>query len=293
MARAAFHWTTSELNRTIASLLPVDAAFDLAVVRPPHGLVPRERPYFVAHPDYGHQTSLGHEAIAEFPTMVTLVLFTDVAVDYFIREALVPSIAAKMMALFGKPVCYYDGYAILRKEAAVRAGLGRIGRNALFFSRRFGFNCKIDLFLTTVEFDRYDDEPVRPWQLSICAECDVCIAACPVDAYQDFVLHDPEACDALITPKWNEPSLMCRSCITSCPPSNTLLARSYERGAPPQRRMDGIANGSDEGTADELYRRIAKNVPGTPVLDDAGVAREPSTSDADHPLQPLPYFQRR
>ena len=192
------------------------------------------------------------------------MLFTDVAVDYFIREKLIAELAKQMKDRFAEPVCYYDEYAISRKEAAIYAGLGHLGKNALFFSRRFGFNCKIDLVLSSVSFDAYSDETHDEHRLGPCATCDACIPACPVQAYDGFAMVDPRACDELITPKWGTPSQMCRNCITSCPPSNTLLQRLYAAGAPHERRLDGVLEGSDDASAKALYERIPENMQAHP-----------------------------
>lgn len=264
-------------------MLPANVPFDLRVVRPPSQLKARHRPYYDLHPNWGQATSLGYEAISEFPSMVALVLFSDVAADYYLREELVPNLAEQMRQTFGGTVAFYDDYRVLRKEAAVLAGLGQIGKNALFFSRKFGFNCKLDLFFTTVEFDCYGAQAENDWHLGPCATCDACIRACPVGAYIDFELVNVRACDEYINPNWNKPSQMCRACITSCPPSHSVLKRLYERGAPAELRLDGIDEGSEEGTSQALYRRI----PSFMQVDEAD-----ALSVEAMPMLPLRYAYR-
>jgi epoxyqueuosine reductase QueG len=156
----------------------------------------------------------------------------------------------RINALFGQDVSRYDSYRLVRKEIAALAGLGRIGRNSLFFSRRFGFNCKIDLFLTDVAFDEERPLSDASWQLALCRTCNVCVDACPVSAYDNFVMTDVVACDNHITPKWETPSEMCRSCITSCPGSETLLQRLYRDGVPAERCMERLVEGDADSGAE-------------------------------------------
>src|SRR5438094_779021 len=75
------------------------------------------------------------------------------------------------------------GVPILLKEYAVAAGLGTIGKNALFFSRRYGFNCKLSVVFLGAPVSRYDALPTSTeWKLADCATCRLCVDACPVGA---------------------------------------------------------------------------------------------------------------
>jgi epoxyqueuosine reductase len=63
------------------------------------------------------------------------------------------------------------------KTAATRAGLGWIGKTALFISDRFGPRVRLATVLT--------DHPLEtgaPCEMSLCGDCDVCVEACPAQA---------------------------------------------------------------------------------------------------------------
>ena len=229
--------SAAELATLVAEVARGELAIDHAVIRPPPALRSRLRLYALAKPQLGaDETTWGAEDFAGFASIIVLVAFTDVAVDYALVHDVVPRLVRALDRRAGTTVCEPDHYMASRKEVAALAGLGTIGRNALFFSRRFGFNCKIDLVATHLAFDRYADTPAEATladhRLGPCLRCTVCVPACPVAAYDDFALNDPIACDKHITPDWYAPERMCRSCITSCPPSNTLLQRLHDKGLP-------------------------------------------------------------
>src|SRR5439155_1116729 len=82
-----------------------------------------------------------HRAIPS-QAVVVIVLYSDVAADYFV-ETMAADVAADINGTYGDGVALADAQAsipIVLKEVATAAGLGTIGKNALFFSHRFGFN---------------------------------------------------------------------------------------------------------------------------------------------------------
>jgi ferredoxin len=234
-------WNRPDLERLVGELLAEHGVpFDLAIVRPTELLQPRIRHYALAMPQFGgEETTWGHEALSEFTSIIVIVAYTDVAVDYHLVADVVPNLRKRINARFRTAACEYDNYMVARKEMAALARLGRIGRNGLFFSRRFGFNCKIDLLPTHIQFDETVDASDQFHRLAACATCRLCVDACPVSAFDDFRLSDPMACEKQITPDWETPDRMCRACITSCPLSNTLLDRVQAAGAPRKVRLTG------------------------------------------------------
>lgn len=136
----------------VEALAPYDIPFDMAVIAPPIFLERRHRPYAMAMPHLGGEPwTKGYDDLVVFKALVVVVLFTDVAADYFIRRDLMPRFRSRIEADQGAGTVGRDGYLIARKELAALARLGRIGRNSLFFSRRFGFECKIDVACLTVD----------------------------------------------------------------------------------------------------------------------------------------------
>lgn len=212
------------------AMAPYDIPFDMAVVAPPVFLERRHRPYAIAMPHLGGEPwTKGYDDLAAFKALIVVVLFTDVAADYFIRRDLMPRFRNRIEIDQGAGTVGSDDYLIARKELAALARLGRIGRNSLFFSRRFGFECKIDVVCLTVDVRGMNTVLQVPpaVRLGACLGCDLCVTACPVSAYADFAMINSVACEKHITPDWDTPERMCRACIESCPASNRMLARCH------------------------------------------------------------------
>lgn len=190
--------------------------------------------------------------------VVVIALYSDVAADYFV-ESMAADVATEVNDEYGEGVAFSDAQAnvpVLLKETAVAAGLGRIGKNALFFSPRFGFNCKLNIVFLNAPVDRYDaapsaaQSPTRPppatssdWKLPDCADCNLCVEACPVGAFDDYVITKTESCDRLIAGDFFGPRRdhMCRACITRCPVSNDVLKLRRREGAPKRTFWDNEA----------------------------------------------------
>lgn len=222
----------SDLIASIRENIPDKIPFDVAVIRPPKALKPR--PYM-----FKEYYSYGYEQIRKMKSVVVIVLFSDVAVDYYIREALIPCLMAQAGRDYGRPIYGYDDYRVLRKEIAVLADMGTIGKNALFFSRKFGFNCKIDCMFSPYEFREYDRQKnsAGNYRLKYCKNCDKCIEQCPVKAYSLFEVTNPDACRVYTDPYYNEKGMqkMCRKCVTACPFSNAILEKLYNNGVPKRK----------------------------------------------------------
>jgi ferredoxin len=180
------------------------------------------------------------------PSVLVLVLFSDVAADYFV-ESMAADVAGHANQRYGEGVAFADSQAsipVLLKEVATAAGLGTIGKNALFFSRRFGFNCKLNVVFLNAPVDRYDPAPVGDqWKLPDCTTCNLCVEACPVGAFDDYVITRTESCDRLISGDFFGPRRdhMCRACITGCPVSTDVLKLRRSEGAPKRVFWDNEA----------------------------------------------------
>jgi ferredoxin len=179
-------------------------------------------------------------------SVVVIVLYSDVAADYFV-ETMAADVATEINRAHGAGVAHADAQAsvpVLLKELAVAAGLGTIGKNALFHSDRFGFNCKLNAIFLGAAIDRPDPAPARAgWKLPDCATCDLCVRACPVGAFDDYVISNPVSCDRVISADFFGPRRdhMCRACITRCPVSNDLLKLRRAEGAPQRAFWDNEA----------------------------------------------------
>ena len=125
------------------------------------------------------------------------------------------------------------------KTSATQAGLGWIGKTALFVTPEFGSSVRLGTVFTNLLL------PVgTPLTTGCCGSCRACVDACPVDAGRDVawraglprsVLYDCAACDAfqLGFPDHDE---ICGICIWVCPYTKRAFRRD-ERA----REQDGNA----------------------------------------------------
>jgi ferredoxin len=236
----------AELDAALADAAPPGVPFDAVVLagaelraRFPEGPAVRRGRHLVGKFRMTHR---------EVPCEAVLVfaLYSDVAADYFV-ESMAADVAAAINARHGKDTALADTQAdipTILKEFAVAAGLGVIGKNALFFSRQFGFNCKLSVVFLNARVDRYDATPTnREWKLADCAGCNLCVEACPVGAFDDYQMNKVEDCDRMIAADYFGPRRdhMCRACITRCPVSNDVLKLRRKEGAPQRLFWDNEA----------------------------------------------------
>ena len=116
--------------------------------------------------------------------------------------------------------CANVGYPA--REAAVRAGLGVIGRNGLLITPRFG--TRVAIILTATDLPAPEDAgKAKP-----CAGCGRCMAACPAGAIDETGMAHPERClrnfmmEGVVAPeelreKMGQRLLGCDICQRVCP----------------------------------------------------------------------------
>ena len=236
----------ARLDEWLREAAPPGVPFDAVVLagselRPRFGDGPLDRRSLHMH----GKLRMTHRAIPS-QSVIVLALFSDVAADYFV-ESMAADVATRANEHYGTGVAFADTQAsvpVLLKEVATAAGLGTIGKNALFFSRRFGFNCKLNVIFVNAVVDRYDPTPTsEAWKLPDCSTCNLCVEACPVGAFDNYVITRTESCDRLIAGDFFGPRRdhMCRACITRCPVSNDVLKLRRADGAPKRAFWDNEA----------------------------------------------------
>jgi ferredoxin len=236
----------AELDRWIREAAPPGVPFDVVVLpgaelaaRFPDGPEERRSRHLIG------KLRMTHRAITS-EAVVVIALFSDVAADYFV-ESMAADIANEINRAYGDDTAIADaqaGVPVVLKEIATAAGLGVIGKNALFFSHRFGFNCKLSVVFLDAPVTRYEPTPTNTvWKLPDCTTCNLCVEACPVGAFDDYVITKVVSCDRLIAADYFGPRRdhMCRACITRCPVSNDVLKIRRREGAPQRTFWDNEA----------------------------------------------------
>jgi epoxyqueuosine reductase QueG len=112
------------------------------------------------------------------------------------------------------------------KMVGTRAGLGWIGKTALFVSERFGPRVRLASVLT----DSPVDSPAAPVEESRCGSCSLCVTWCPAGAAtgKPWTVHtdrdeffDPfkcrETCLELSAARLNKRISICGVCVAVCP----------------------------------------------------------------------------
>jgi epoxyqueuosine reductase QueG len=124
------------------------------------------------------------------------------------------------------------------KLAAVRSGLGWIGKSDLFVTKEFGSAVRLSTILTNAPLEAGD-----PVEVSGCGACGECVKICPAHApsgrtwraglhRDEFV--DIRACAAELLRLKEEHGfghMICGRCIAACPWTKRWLAANGERGA--------------------------------------------------------------
>jgi epoxyqueuosine reductase len=114
------------------------------------------------------------------------------------------------------------------KLAAVRAGMGKYGKNAVVLTEKFGSWVMFETVLTDAPLD-YEDQPV---EVSDCGDCDICIKACPTQAiYAPFKINRKLCITNWLWGTFIPPQLRekqqnrlfgCGECLKACPKNKHL-----------------------------------------------------------------------
>ena len=145
---------------------------------------------------------------------------------------------ARSMTAFLRRKGYRAVLGAHRKEAAVRAGLGVVGKNALVLNRTSGGWAAYQAIVTDAPLDA---DPTPPSTRDPCASCDACVKACPTGALYEPRRVDPRRCiTAMLTspdvaaddrPLLGRRILGCDACLEACP---------YDREVRPKKGLSSI-----------------------------------------------------
>lgn len=117
-----------------------------------------------------------------------------------------------------------------RKEAAIRAGLGMVGKHNLVINPTFGSWVAYQAVVTDADL-----QPDAPFTEDLCKECDKCLKACPTQALYEPRRLNPKKCiPYLLTDKptgeefWpllDNWILGCDICLESCPKNQNCVEK--------------------------------------------------------------------
>jgi len=129
---------------------------------------------------------------------------------------------ARKMCVFLRKNGHKAVLGIHRKEAAVRAGLGMIGKNGLVINPEHGSWVAYQSIVTDADL-----EPDTPSTQDPCGKCELCLSACPTKALYEPYRLDPRRCvTSLLTSQQVAPEywpamgsyiLGCDACQNVCP----------------------------------------------------------------------------
>ena len=128
----------------------------------------------------------------------------------------------------------FNSFELPHKTIATRAGLGWIGKSALFTTLKYGSALRLSSVLTDAPLD-YG----KPILKSKCGKCELCKEACPGGAISGIAwnhtlkrndFYDDKKCEkyALIASEENlgRPDTVCGKCIYACPHTQKYVKRS-------------------------------------------------------------------
>jgi len=187
-----------------------------------------------------------------------------------LRERLV-ALQAWLQTRIGEPFHFrvaVDTAPLLERELAVAAGLGFIGKNTLLITPGVGSYTVIAELLVSV--DLRPDKPTRPK----CGSCDLCLRACPTQAFKKPRQLDARKCISYLTiehpgaiaeslrPQINEWVFGCDECQSACPyntPTSSVASVPSDPDLAPDIGLGSLALTEMLSLRSGAYRRLVRH----------------------------------
>lgn len=126
------------------------------------------------------------------------------------------------MGFSAEPVGRY-GYPlkgeINLKQQAIRAGLGRGGKNTIVLNPGYGSRLRFAAIRTNVPLEPTMRSSMTEAENPVCSGCLICIDACPVNALEPYRMPDPSLClsSSALMPEEEGRLVPCDLCLRLCP----------------------------------------------------------------------------
>jgi len=166
-----------------------DFDFEAQIVVQQEELSERRQLRFTPEEDYPQAKSI---AVLLWPYLPTAHRHDELFIDSYYEASNAAYHAARKLegylsqsGVFAKANVSYPA-----KAAAVRAGLGIIGKNGLLITPEYGTRVVIILMITEIPLDSCDTKPTA----SSCLNCGRCVSVCPAKALDEQGMSHPERC---------------------------------------------------------------------------------------------------
>jgi len=113
---------------------------------------------------------------------------------------------------------YPDGKTLNLKQEAIRAGLGKRGKNTLVLHPKYGLWLRFAAIRTDAPLE-LTAAPVPAEEVSpFCSDCSVCIDVCPVSALEPYHMPNTSLClsNVSIMPEEHDRLIPCDKCLHMC-----------------------------------------------------------------------------
>lgn len=206
------------LNDGYGSMLPY-LSRNLELRRNPKLLMEGAQSIIVCAVNYRNTLSNGYPTQFDGAKVASYALTTDY---HFTLKQMLQRILQRLQKLYPNITgrCFTDTAPLLEKSLAVRAGLGRIGRNSLLITPQYGSFVLLGEILINDTIDYYD----APLDWEPCGECHLCQKLCPVSAINNNRTIDPRRCISARTLESERGTLStfgwvcgCDECQSRCP----------------------------------------------------------------------------
>jgi epoxyqueuosine reductase QueG len=104
------------------------------------------------------------------------------------------------------------------KNEAIRAGLGKRGKNSVLLHPEYGPRLRFTAIRTKVPLEFAVTSELAETENPVCRDCNICLDVCPTGVLEPYHMIDPSHCLSYITSQdANGRSILCDKCLIQCP----------------------------------------------------------------------------